>query len=92
MSRKTRTEELERRTGLRRAEFSEGPEIRRGQGTVGEELVRRGVVYALVCEEDDDTVVRECKWRSGQEKRRCENDRAELWLTRIAREHACGRK
>lgn len=48
---------LKRRTLLRRAEGSKGTGPGQGLEVVGEELVRQGVVYALVCEKEDESVV-----------------------------------
>lgn len=42
---------------MQRAERSVGTEMRRRPRAMGEELVRGAVVYALVCEDEDDRVV-----------------------------------
>lgn len=42
---------------MKRAERREGMGIRRGLGAVGKKLMRREVVYPLVCKEKDDRLV-----------------------------------
>lgn len=44
---------------MRRAERSGEREIKTGLGAAEKELVRREVIYALVCEKEDDKVVGE---------------------------------
>lgn len=48
---------MERRTVLRRADRIKGTRVRRGLNALGEELLRRRLLYALVCKNEDDRVV-----------------------------------
>lgn len=63
-----------------------------GARSGGEKLVLREAVYELVCEEKNDTIVREPKvagWRRGQ---KCGNGGVESCLVQNARRHGCYRK
>lgn len=54
---------------------------------VEEELVRRRVSHALVCEKDNRKAEGKRKWQSGEAERRCENSRFEAWIKETAGKH-----
>lgn len=53
------TEASEQKRDMERTEHIRKREVQRGPRAVGEELVRRRVLYALVCAENDDRVLGE---------------------------------
>lgn len=65
---------------MRRVKRSESTEIRWELGVVGEELMRTGVVYALICKKKDDKAERDRKWQLGGGRERCGNADAAPWL------------
>lgn len=60
------------------AERREGQGKKQALRAVKEELVRRKVVYALVCEKENDKLVKGSKWRSEGERRKYGTGRAAL--------------
>lgn len=83
---------MQRRTAARSVHRSEKRGIRPELGAAREKLVGRGLVYALVCEKQEDRIMREselAEWRRG---RRCGNGGTASRLARNARQDAFGGK
>lgn len=67
-------------------------EIRWRPGSAGENLVRRGAVYELLCKKKDERVLAESEMAECQVGKKCSNDGSASWPTGNAGDHACGRK
>lgn len=55
------------------------------------ELVRRGVIYASVCEEEDDRVIGRSETGKWRKRKKCGDGGAASWLTVHGKEHACSK-
>lgn len=56
---------------------------------VGDALVRREVVYALMCEKEDDRVVGDRKWQTVGGGKKCGNGGTASCPTGSPKKHAC---